>query len=370
MTLRSLSPSALSQPVRVLHVVRPAAGGIRQHVLALLNGLDPAQVENSVAAPSEFLAGAAGCRNLVASIALDITPRLAPRRDARLAWTLAGVQPQFSDAVHAHGVRAAWISSLAHRRRPFPLFFTAHNLVERTIAARLALTFISRRCTQIIAVSEAVARTLAACGVPRSKIQVVPNGVDADFFRPAPDARVSARAAFLLPPAAFVVAAAARLSPEKGLDVLLEAARLRRHMTFLVAGDGPLFSALSQGLPPNVTLLGRLADIRPLLAAADVLAVPSRREGQGIAALEAMAAGVPVAASRVGGLGEMLTEGETALLVPPGDPEALAAALGRLQSDPRLRANLAASGQALVQARYGLQAMLDTLTEIYRAIQA
>ena len=116
--------------------------------------------------------------------------------------------------------------------------------------------------------------------------------------------------------------------------------------------------------------MGRLGDVRPLLAAADVFAVPSRREGQGIAALEALAAGVPVAASRVGGLAEMLGDGETALLVPPSDAEALAAALSRLQSDPRLRVKFAANGLALVQARYGLQAMLDTLTDIYRAVAA
>ena len=99
-----------------------------------------------------------------------------------------------------------------------------------------------------------------------------------------------------------------------------------------------------------------------------MFAVPSRREGQGIAALEAMAAGVPVVASRVGGLAEMLSDGETALLVPPSDSEALAAALSRLQGDTRLRRKLADNALALVRERFGLQTMLDTLTGIYREI--
>ena len=358
--------------MRVLHVVRPAAGGIRQHVLSLLNGLDPAQVVSSVAAPRKFLADLdwGHYSNLAASVRLDIAPRLSPASDLKLARILAAVQPQFSDLVHAHGVRAAWVAALAHRRRPFPLLFTAHNLVDRRLSARLALLLISRRCARILAVSEAVAGSLAACGVPRSQIQVVPNGVDADFFQSSLTSRAEARAAFSLPPAAFVVAAAARFSPEKGVDVLLQAARQRRHMTFLIAGDGPLFRPLSQGVPPNVTLLGRLDDVRPLLAAADVFAMPSRREGQGIAALEALASGVPVAASRVGGLAEMLTDGDTALLVPPGDSEALAAALSRLQSDSRLRVKFAANGQALVQARFRLETMLDTLTGVYQAAAA
>lgn len=356
------------KPVRVLHVVRPAAGGIRQHVLNLLNGLDLRLIVNSVAAPRAFLSDLdwVRCRNLAATVRLDIAPRLSPIWDLKLSRILADVQPQFSDVVHSHGVRASWVAALAHRRRPFPLLFTAHNLIEPTASARLAISFISRHCTQIIAVSEAVAESLAICRVPRSKIIVVPNGINAGYFRLAANSRAEARAAFPLPETAFVVAAAARFSPEKGLDVLLQAARQRKAMTFLVAGDGPLFAALSRDLPPNVKLLGRVDDVRPLLSGADVFAAPSRREGQGIAALEAMAAGVPVIASRVGGLAEMLTDGETALLVPPDDPQALAAALSRLQGAGRLRQNLAENALALVEERYSLQAMLDTLTQIYQ----
>jgi glycosyltransferase involved in cell wall biosynthesis len=357
----------VTNPVRVLHVVRPATGGIRQHVLSLLNGLNPAQVVNSLAAPPKFLVGISDCPNLYASIPLKIAAGLSPVFDLRTARRLAGLQPQFSDIVHAHGVRAAWVAALARRRRPFPLLFTAHNMVERSVPARLGISFIGRHCTQVLAVSEAVAGSIAACGVPRAKIKVIPNGIDAEFFRPASNSRAEARAAFSLSDTAFVVAAAARFSPEKGLDTLIQAARQRKNMTFLLAGDGPLRNTFAQDLPSNVKLLGRLDDILPLLAAADVFAMPSRREGQGIAALEAMAAGVPIAASNVGGLAEMLTDGQTALLVPPNDPDVLAAALSRLQSDSRLRQTLAENASALVYAQYGLQPMLDTLTEVYQA---
>lgn len=357
----------MTTPVKILHVVRPAAGGIRQHVLSLLNCLDPAQIINSVAAPPEFLAGIAEPNNLFASVPLPIAARISAS-DLRLARRLAGVQLQFSDIVHAHGLRAAWIAALAHRRRPFPLLFTAHNVVERGLPSLLALPLISRRCAKIVAVSESVADSLAACGVPPAKIRVIPNGVDLDHFASTESHKAEARAAFALPETAFVVASAARFSPEKGMDVLLQAARLRKNILFLVAGDGPQMEALSRDLPPNVTLLGHLDDIRPLLAAADVFAMPSRREGQGIAALEAMAAGVPVAASRIGGLAEMLTDGQTALLVPPNDPDALAVALSRLQSDSRLRGSLAGRALALAESRYSLQPMLDALTELYQEV--
>ena len=360
------SQAAVTSPLRVLHVVRPAAGGIRQHVRSLLEGLDPAQIQSSVAAPAASLAGLQASPHLHASIPLEIAARLSPFGDMTQAQRLADVQPKFGDIVHAHGVRSAWIAALARRRYPFPLLFTAHNQIERGLPARLGLAFISRHCAKIIAVSQAVADSLAACGVPQAKMIVIPNGIDPGYFAASAVRRAEARAAYSLPETAFVVATAARFSPEKGLDIFIQAARLRRGMTFLIAGDGPLLADLSRDLPLNVRLLGRLDDIRPLLAAADVFAVPSRREGQGIAALEAMAAGVPVAASRVGGLAEMLTDGDTALLTPPGDPEALAAGLSRLQSDRQLGRRLAKSAAALVQARYRLQTMLDTLLAVYK----
>lgn len=359
----------MTSPLRVLHVVRPAAGGIRQHVLSLVSGLDPAQIVSSVAAPPDFLSGVSDAAQLFASVPLLIASKISPS-DWSAARHLAQVQPQFSDVVHAHGLRAAWIAALAHRRRPFPLVFTAHNVIEGSLAARLAVPFISRHCARMVAVSESVAGSLRACGVPPAKIQVIPNGVDISYFTPTANSRAEARAAFALPEAAFVVAATARFSPEKGLDVLLQSARSRRHMTFLIAGNGPQFETLSRDLPPNVRLLGRLEDVRPLLFAADVFAVPSRREGQGIAALEAIAAGLPIAASRVGGLAEMLTDSESALLVLPGDPEALAVALSRLQSDSRLRRNLAETALALVKSHYSLSLMLERLMGLYQEVGA
>ncbi len=356
----------MTRPVRVLQVVRPAQGGIRQHVLTLLEGLDPVTVSNAVAAPADFARAALAQTQVAATIPLDIAPRLSPVRDFLAARRLAGVILQFADVVHAHGARAAWICALAHRLRPFPLIFTAHNLVAADWTGRLGIPFIGAHLHKALAVSPSVADSLAACGLSRAKIQVIPNGIDLTRFEPVtPAVRREARLSLGIPESEFVVAAAARLSPEKGLDTLLGAAGRRKAMTFLVAGDGPEHSTLQRMCPPNARLLGRVTDIRPLLAAADVFSVPSRWEGQGIAALEAMASGVPLVASRVGGLADMLTDGETALLVPPGDREALAAALSRLESDPRLRRQLAESADLLVHQTYSLQPMLEALTDVY-----
>ena len=359
----------MTTPVRVLQLVRPALGGIRRHVLNLLDGLDPVLVTNSVAAPPAFVREVLAHPQIHATIPLDISPKLSLARDLLAARRLARVLPQFADMVHAHGARAAWIAALAHRHRPFPLVFTAHNLIGRDLSSRLGIPFIGFHCARILAVSPSVAESLIACGVPRSKIEIIPNGIDLRHYDPALQDRAAARQTFGVPENAFVVASAARLSREKGLDILLQAAGQRAGMTFLLAGDGPLKSLLARQVPPNAKLLGRVADVAPLLSASDVFAVPSRREGQGISALEAMAFGVPLIATRVGGLADMLTDGETALLVPPDDPDAFAAALSRLKSDARLRQKLVANASALVHERYDLPAMLGAIAKVYQEVR-
>jgi glycosyltransferase involved in cell wall biosynthesis len=358
----------VTPPLRVLQLVRPALGGIRQHVFNLLDGLDPALVTNSVAAPPAFVREVLAHPQIHATIPLDIAPRISPARDLLAARRLAHVLPQFADIVHAHGARAAWIAALAHRHRPFPLVFTAHNLIGRDLSSRLGLPFIGFHCTRVLAVSPAVADSLATCGIPRSKIEIIPNGIDLRHYDAALQNRAAARQSLGVSETAFVVASAARLSREKGLDILLQAAGQRTGMTFLLAGDGPLKAALARQAPPNAKFLGRLTDVAPLFAAADVFAVPSRREGQGISALEAMASGIPLVATRVGGLADMLTDGETALLVPPEDPDALAATLSRLKSDARLRQKLVTNASALVREKYDLAPMLVAVAEVYRVV--
>ena len=165
-----------------------------------------------------------------------------------------------------------------------------------------------------------------------------------------------------------MVGCVARLSGEKGVDVLLKAAGRLPDVGFVIAGDGPEREGLHRQSPPNVQWLGRVPETKAVYAAAAVMAIPSRQEGQGIVALEAMASGKPVVASRVGGLAEMLTDGETALLVPVEDADALAAALTRLRNDPALRARLAANGRALVEETYDIRRMVEAVEQVYRTL--
>ncbi|BDI31064.1 hypothetical protein CCAX7_31150 [Capsulimonas corticalis] len=352
-----------SAPIDVLLAVRPAAGGIRQHVLQLLEYGDARRFSLSIAAPSEFLQSLPRDLPLADGIPLEIRARLAPLADLRAAARLAGLLRRRSPAiVHAHGLRAALIAALARRLHAFPLIVTAHNLIDSGAATRIGLAVIGSAADRILAVSDPIAEGLRAHGVSGQKISVVPNGVDlARYAAPFPQAR----AAFGIPPDVFVVAAVARLSPEKGIDVLLEAALQAPELQFVIAGDGPQRAELEAKAPANVRLLGRVEDVRAVLFAANAVAVPSRLEGQGIVALEALAARRPVVASRIGGLAAMLSDSETALLVPSEDPAALAAALRRLAAEPELRTSLASMGYNLVRERYDVRAQTAAVEQIY-----
>lgn len=353
-------------PRRILHVVRPAAGGIRQHVLSLLEHTDRTRFNPSLAAPADFLEGLPKA-DPAARFPLDIAARLRPLSDACAAVRLARLT-RTVDLVHAHGLRAGWIAALARLIRRFPLVVTAHNLADGGgHLSRLGLRLIGRQAAHIIAVSVAVSDSLVAQGAPRGKLTVIPNGIDVAYFTQGPS-RKEARAALDVPDDVFLVGTVARLSPEKGVDVLLRTAGLSPDLTFLIAGDGPQREELEPLRPPNARLLGRIDDTRRLLRAVDALSVPSRQEGQGIVALEAMAAGVPVVASRVGGLAEMLTEGETGLLVSPDDPAELAAALGRLRANPSLRERLITNAGVLVRERYEVEEMARAVEWVYAGV--
>jgi len=139
----------------------------------------------------------------------------------------------------------------------------------------------------------------------------------------------------------------------------------------LLAGSGPEEDRLKALAveSPGVQLLGRLDEIAPLLAAADVVAIPSRQEGQGIVALEAMAARRPVVATCVGGLVETIQEGETGLLVPAEDPRSFGEALAALLADPHRRRRMGEAGRARVTP-YTLERMIQRLETLYQEIAA
>jgi glycosyltransferase involved in cell wall biosynthesis len=171
-----------------------------------------------------------------------------------------------------------------------------------------------------------------------------------------------------------LIVSVARLQPAKGLDDLVEAvARLRERLPGLrvaVAGSGPQEKELRArieraGLSEAFRLLGTRSDVGSLLAAADAFCLPSRHEGLPISLLEAMQAGLPCVATRVGGIPGLVEDGADALLVEPADPDGLAEALARVLSDGELAAELGQRGQALVRRRYDVGAAAASYADLY-----
>ena len=358
-----------SSKIRIALVVRPAAGGIRRHLATLLNSLDLERYRLTLFAPADFADFAAQAG--VPHISLDIAPRNAFLRDRGAVRALAQHLFENFNIVHAHGVRGAWIGAQAASRVKLPCLFTAHNLVPRLgLLSRVGLLYAARRCSQIIAVSHAVSNSLKMNGLEAKKISVIPNGVEIALFD-APFDAAAFRSGLNIPQNSPLIVAVGRLAPEKGFDVLLRAFSLVQaeipNARLMLVGDGPQRDQLKMLAVDNpaISCAGFQAEVIPYLLIADVVAVPSRQEGQGIAALEAMAARKPVVASRVGGLVETVAENETGLLVPPDNLAELAAALVSLLYDSDRQAKMGEAGRLRVEQNYTAQNMALQTARLY-----
>lgn len=290
----------------------------------------------------------------------------------RLARVIADAD---ADMVHLHTGRANWLGGLAARMAGRPAVTTRRmdRRVKTGWRTRLIYGSLVRRA---VAISPAVRAQLAAGGVPDEMTRLIWSAVEPSRLE-ARRPRAAVRAELAAGEDELVLFAAGALVERKGIDVLLEALeRLGAAGPRLwVAGDGPEAGALAAradalGLQARVAWLGRRTDVPDLLAACDIFVMPSRAEGLGVAALEAMAAGRPVVASRVGGLGEVVIDGRTGRLVPPGDPAALAAALAELGPDESSRSALGAAGRERLAQGFLAEQMVDAYEALYDEVLA
>ncbi len=302
------------------------------------------------------------------------------RAAAALAERMITLKTQ---VIHAHMFRAdvvaVYAADLVEKRtgvRPL-VVSTLHSSRFRSAEDRELLEKLTPRIDWLIAVSDAIVRKIVAENRDSTAISRIYNGVDLERFDEAPGRDV-VRKEFGIPSDAPVVAAIGRLEPEKGHPTLIEAWPLVHHhfpqARLLIAGEGSERDRL-EGLAAahlrselccdSVAFLGRRDDIPAVLAAADVVAMPSYREAQGIAILEALAAERPVVASTVGGIPEMITDGETGTLVPSHDPSALAAAIIALFTHPDRAAKLAAAGHEMVHEEFCIDYMMRDIEAIY-----
>jgi glycosyltransferase involved in cell wall biosynthesis len=233
------------------------------------------------------------------------------------------------------------------------------------------------KATKIITVSEAFKRELRKLHIPPARILVLHNAIDPAWAsRLTPELRTETRMTLGIEPHEKALLIVGRLSREKSHELLVRAlARLARTsgsppLRLLIAGDGPEREpvqrcAASLGIDDRVIFLGHRSDVLPFYAAADLAVLASRTEGSPNALLEAMAARIPLVATAVGGVPEMVTQDETALLVPPDDEDSMAAAIACALSEPKKAKDMADRAAALVSLRFSPQTRACALKKVY-----
>ncbi|MDH6113540.1 glycosyltransferase involved in cell wall biosynthesis [Kitasatospora sp. MAP12-15] len=346
-----------SGQLHVVLVLSAGSGGIGAHVRSLAQGLTAHGLKVTVCAPADSDALFGFSRTGAVFHPVEITATAGARSDAtaigelRRAFTGAGL-------VHAHGLRAALLADLALRtagrlpglRPETPLVVTSHHALLATGLERRLQRLMERRVARAADLVLGASSDLVARARELGATDARLGPVAAPPFAPGGLGRAAARAELLTgdPDAAQrpLVLAVGRLVPHKGFGHLLDASReLPRDALVLIAGDGPQgpelrARAAAEKLP--VVLLGHRTDVPDLLAAADVVVISSRWEARSLVAQEALRAGVPLVATAVGGIPELV--GDAAVLVPAGDPAALGRAVRELLADPARRAALAAAG--------------------------
>lgn len=362
-------------------VAGPARGGLRTYVTTLARGLAAAGLETVLwtdAAGDWHELQTAGTIVRPLPEPLPATAGLpGPARWLRSLHRLRELARREAPVVvHAHGLRAGVLAAAACSGL-VPVVTTLHTYPDGWLAGRLA-AWVARRSDALVVVSDALARWARAEGLcprraGRGGPQVLPPPLERRLAPPL--TTQAARRALDLPQVGPVIGTVARLSPEKGVDVLLRAVALLRHrrqpLACAIIGDGPQRRALLRlaqrlGVAGCIRWAGERAGAARFLRALDVYVQPSRRESLGLATLEAMAAARPVVASRTGGLADLVRDGLDGRLVTPGDPEALARVLSELLLDRGQRERLARAAVARASRWPDARALADGHLRLYR----
>lgn len=376
--------------MHVLHVLEATIGGARRHVVDACRGLAGRGVRTTLVCAAlrepamrrdmqELAASGVEVRELPMLRAIrphvDFGHLLALRR------ILRELEP---DVVHTHSSKAGVLGRLAsrstgigarvHTPHTFAFLFGAMFGSRSRAVFRAVEWALASSTDRFVAVSQDEAATFESAGfIPRAKVRVVPNGVDLERWSSATPLERSELGA---PAAAPCVAVVGLLNIAKGQDLAIRALASRglEELHLLVVGHGELrgnYEALAKtlGVSARTHFLGWRDDTPRILRAVDALLLPSRWEGMPYIVLEAMAASLPVVATRVDGARGVLEEARCGVLCDVGSVESIAEGLGRLLAlDASGRAELAARGRAAVEARYTLDHMVDGLVAVYREL--
>lgn len=363
-----------SRPLSIVHVLSSFGMGGQERVALDLAvgqaGLGHRVLTISLAAPPDGPLAAEFRER-----SLDIqTVAKRPGRDPRLFLSLARLfRTRQVDVVHTHNPQPLLFSALPAKLTRAALIHTKHGVNPDT-PRRLAMRRAAGRLVDVfVAVSQptaAVASERRECRADR--LRVVPNGIDLDRFQPDDGARRAIRRELGIPDEAFAVGTVGRLWPEKGHAYLIRSlAPVLGRFHLVITGEGPERENLTAQIaalarPEAVHLTGNRRDVPKLLAALDVFVLTSKSEGLPLVIPEAMAAGLPVVATRVGGIPQVVEEGKTGFMVEYGDEEGLRGRLVALDGDRRLARQCGEMGRERSLDRYSSRRMVADYLALYR----
>ncbi len=386
-------PSDSVQPIRILRIIaRLNIGGPAIHVTLLTKKLAPPDYESillcgMIGETEGDMTYYAAQHDVEPRIMAELGREISPIRDLATIWKLYRLIRELKpDIVHTHTAKAGFVGRLAAKMAGVPVIIhTFHGHVfrgyfnETTTRLFILLERVAASVSDtVITLTEGLRRELADEFkiTRRSRITVLPLGLDLEPFVKLTRNSGGFREKYGIPADAPLIGLIGRFVPVKNHALFLTAAaKLRDRLPgvcFALVGDGELRAEIeaqidSLGLRDCVTITGWIEDTTPVYAALDALAISSVNEGTPVTVIEALAAGVRVAATAVGGVPDLLDQGQLGMLVPSGDSDALADALYTLVTTPQDAGQIAQS-QALMLDRYGIDRLVRDLDGVYRGL--
>jgi sugar transferase (PEP-CTERM/EpsH1 system associated) len=369
-----LRPAGDLAPVRVMHLLHTfGVGGMEVGITKLVNSLDRTRIASSICSccPGDSLK-----QRLRPDIPL-FEFRRRPGNDPVLVGQLYRLfRKERPHVLHTHRWATLCEGLIAARLAGVPFIVHGeHGTLETRGRNVLVQRWLWGRVDRLLSVSSRLAERMSReVGFPLDRITVIRNGVDLGRF--GPHDKTAARAALGLAPDELVIGTVGRLVAVKDQATLLRSFALLRDrglmFSAMIAGAGPLqqdLLAQKQALGlEKVHFLGNRHDVETVLAAFDVFVLSSQSEGLSNTIQEAMASGLPVVATRVGGADELVIEHESGVLIPPGDPDALAQALHAMALDPAVRERMGAAGRRRALALFGLDGMIRAYENMYLSL--
>ncbi|MGI6308609.1 MAG: glycosyltransferase family 4 protein [Dethiobacteria bacterium] len=378
---------------KLLYIVRPQVGGMSGHLRTLLTYF-PGRWDVSLAAPSAILDPGGNAAGTTKFFQLSLQGHFSPASDFAVFRQLVRIgREENIDLFHAHGYKSALVALPAAKVCRRPVLLTVHNSLFYPQKSILPESYFNRALKQLdplvtryITVSGYLCRELVGRGIHAGKIVTIYNGIDTDKFRAdisieeaASGEKSQEKLAPLFSSPGPRVGTVGRLISHKGLDIFIRAAArvAPQHPTahFFIVGKGPERAELENlrdllGLQGRLFFLGEISQMPAFLSSLDLFVLASRSEGLSISLLEAGSLGLPMIASAVGGIPEIIQHGRTGLLFPVEDTAALAENISWLIGEPQRRQKLGLEAAKEIRARFTEEKMLKETEKIYEECAA